>query len=94
MRTGAFGTLHHSLVPFGFGLVHGDVSPSLQAWTGIETGNRRNGENQKAGKRWASNMPLVGRGSEWEEERHKSVLWIWPNRRWDINTYVRTWEVL
>lgn len=29
VRTGAFGTLHHSLVPFGFGLVHGDVSPSL-----------------------------------------------------------------
>lgn len=44
VRTGAFGTLHHSLVPFGFGLVHGDVSPSLQGCMGIEeTGNRRNG---------------------------------------------------
>lgn len=43
VRTGAFGTLHPSLVPFGFGLVHGDVSPSLQGCTDIETGSRRNG---------------------------------------------------
>lgn len=52
VRTGAFGTLHHSLVPFGFGLVHGDVSPSLQGCTGLEeTGNRRNGAGKLEGRK-------------------------------------------
>lgn len=29
VRTGAFGSLHHCLIPFGFGLVYGNVSVLL-----------------------------------------------------------------
>lgn len=79
VRTGAFGTLHHSLVPFGFGLVHSDVSPLLQVCVGVEeTGKRRSGDGKEDGL--AIRFWLGGDLSG--NERHKGVLVIWPNRRW------------
>lgn len=44
-----------TLVPFGFGLVLGDVSPSLQRCMGIEgTGNRRNRARKLGGRKRTS----------------------------------------